>query len=159
MTCSVLVAIVVVSAVLSACTEPSDETNPNAARESGAMPAPATYDGLSGFGLAGTSWTLSRIDDRSVKGSQATLEFTERRLGGSTGCNSYGGVWEPVGDRIRVGRIASTLIACSGRAAWVDGRLLALLSGSPVVRVDPHVLRLSSDDGELMFERASPAGG
>ena len=65
--------------------------------------------------LAGTSWLIDDIGGRGVVDrARTTLEFLEPgRIGGRTGCNRFFGRVVLDGDRITVGNLGLTRMACS----------------------------------------------
>ena len=68
--------------------------------------------------LTDTRWNLVRIgaDSAIRRGTERDpyLRFTDadKRVGGSTTCNSMGGTFEVTGDRISFGPLMSTKMAC-----------------------------------------------
>ncbi|MEX2184942.1 MAG: META domain-containing protein, partial [Chloroflexota bacterium] len=74
---------------------------------------PADDDNANG-GLANTAWTVVSVAGTStVPGAEPTMSFApEGIVSGSDGCNAYTGSFRTDGDRITVGRLASTLIGC-----------------------------------------------
>ncbi|MBN1937786.1 MAG: META domain-containing protein [Anaerolineae bacterium] len=63
--------------------------------------------------LEGTSWTLLAYRKTSpIEGTTITATFEEGRVSGSAGCNSYSGLYEVDGDKITVGALAITMMAC-----------------------------------------------
>jgi heat shock protein HslJ len=66
--------------------------------------------------LKGTSWTLSSFPDFKMEKlkNTATLVFndTSSRIGGYSGCNSYGGSFEVNGTSLKMKDILGTLKAC-----------------------------------------------
>lgn len=69
--------------------------------------------------LAGTRWALVSMgkpgeETPVIEGSNVTLEFGEDgQVGGSGGCNSYGGKYQVEGETVAIREIESTLIACA----------------------------------------------
>lgn len=69
--------------------------------------------------LAGTSWMLISIDGDSrvsaaIGGQPVTLQFTSAtEMGGSGGCNSYGGSYQAGDGHVSFGQIMSTLMMCA----------------------------------------------
>jgi len=67
--------------------------------------------------LAGTSWKVKRIEGRTVAPEfRVALSFSKdgRRVGGSDGCNSFGGRYRATATRLRFGKLVSTLRGCAG---------------------------------------------
>jgi len=63
--------------------------------------------------LNGTAWVLTSIDNTPpLKGTKLTVKFTKGQIGGSSGCNSYGGSYEIKGVKISTGPIVMTMMAC-----------------------------------------------
>ena len=63
--------------------------------------------------LNGSAWTLTSFDNMPpLKGTKLTVEFAEGKIGGSSGCNSYGGLYKVNGEKISTGPIAVTMMAC-----------------------------------------------
>jgi heat shock protein HslJ len=63
--------------------------------------------------LNGTSWTLMAYRKTSpIEGTTITATFEEGRVHGSAGCNSYSGSYQVDGDKITVGMLAITEMAC-----------------------------------------------
>ena len=69
-----------------------------------------------------------------------TIRFTaddSLRVGGSTGCNSYGGTYEASGTTLRLGQLVSTLRACADSAANEQGtRFLSALQRADGYRIE-----------------------
>jgi len=67
--------------------------------------------------LAGTSWKVKRVEGRVVAPEfRVALSFSkdDRRVGGSDGCNSFGGRYRATATRLRFGQLISTGRACVG---------------------------------------------
>ena len=129
-------------------------------------PGPGTGGG-GGGGPAGTSWVLISVlgaggNLTPVPATPAiTLEFRDAAtLGGSGGCNQYGGSYTTTGIRINITRLVSTLMYCTDTG--VDEReaaYLGFLGGARFFRIDGDSLRLFDGNGteQLAFIRAVPA--
>jgi heat shock protein HslJ len=85
---------------------------------------------------------------------EPTLELDGDRLGGDTGCNSFGGDYEVDGDRLRMGRIEQTLIGCEDALATQERHVLAVLQSDPAWSVEGPTLGLRADDGRGLVYRA-----
>jgi len=107
--------------------------------------------------LRGTDWVLGIVDGRTWPVGNApdvTLSFGLRRISGFSGCNEYSSGYEMDGRRLLLGRVVTTLIACTGERTWVEGRVLEILQGSPIATVDRDELRLTSlPEGVATFDR------
>ncbi len=126
--------------------EPSPEPSPPSppSPDEPAPPPPGSPN------LAGTSWELEQLGGQSIDPTSApTLFIGATRLGGSTGCNSYGGDWQLEGEALVTSDIVMTLIGCSGEVADVEARFTAILDADPVVSLDATVLRLTSSTGDI----------
>jgi heat shock protein HslJ len=123
--------------------------------------------GDEGTDPAGTSWVLSSMLDKD--GSMmimparppVTLMFRDKAaIGGSGGCNQYGGSYERNDSRITIGQTFSTLMYCE--EAGVSEResvYLGLLGEVRMYRIEGDSLRFFDGVGTevLAFTRASPA--
>jgi heat shock protein HslJ/membrane-bound inhibitor of C-type lysozyme len=73
-------------------------------------------------------WKLVELGGRPPVSGQAArephlrLREQEDRVTGSTGCNSFGGEFEREGERIRFGRMVTTLMACTDTALMAQER-------------------------------------
>jgi len=115
---------------------------------------------LGGPALRGTRWRL--IDPPSA--NPITLEFAadQNQLGGSAGCNSYGGRYVRVGALLLVRELSQTLMACmaglgvGGPVMQQEADYLQALGRVAAYRVRGSQLTLVGPDGRplLVFERA-----
>ena len=116
--------------------------------------------------LAGTEWSLVSLGPAGseadvVAGTTVTAKFGEDgRVGGSTGCNTYGGTYEVRGETISIGRLVSTRRACLDQNAnEQERRFLAALEGANRFRLGSNRLTIFSDRGRtvLNFVNTSPS--
>jgi putative lipoprotein len=112
-----------------------------------------------GPSLAQTRWVLTGIETGGalqppVAGSQVTLEFTADGVGGSGGCNSYGGGYTVRGNAISFGELAQTMMACE-RAELMEqeGAYMAALATAKTFTLDGNTLTIATDGGSLRFAR------
>jgi heat shock protein HslJ len=129
-------------------------------------PAPAS-PGEGGTDPTGTSWVLLSMLDAGGNltpvpaDPPVTLEFRNTgTLGGSAGCNRYGGSYERHGIRINITGVTSTLMYCADTG--VNNReaaYLGLLGRARFVRIDGDSLRFFDGEGGdlLAFTRAGPS--
>jgi heat shock protein HslJ len=117
-----------------------------------------------GTSLEDTRWTLASYaqDGRFVTvGPEAgvTLEFAQNRVGGQTGCNSFGGSYTQDGTRLRMGPLVQTLMACPDEAQnRLERTYLLALSQARSFRLEGNALRLDNETGRtlLVFAKARP---
>jgi heat shock protein HslJ len=73
----------------------------------------AACAGRAGNALRDTAWELaSLVGSGLLPGTTITLEFSGDQISGSAGCNQYGGSYETSGDRLRIGDVFATEMAC-----------------------------------------------
>ncbi|HSJ57139.1 MAG TPA: META domain-containing protein, partial [Anaerolineae bacterium] len=108
--------------------------------------------------LAGTSWVLTSLRGQpALESTRVTLEFEAGTVGGSAGCNSYGGganndpyVATPDGE-LALPEIASTLMACADAAVMQqEADYLDALASVERYRVEGDALELQNGAGETV---------
>lgn len=73
---------------------------------------------------SGTTWNVVAIDLAPVPaGIRPTLRRDGQQIGGNGGCNRFGGAVRIAGDRLTIGALVSTRMACSEPAMRVEARL------------------------------------
>lgn len=94
------------------------------------------------------TWAL--VSGRGITlpgGAVPTITLTDGRAYGTTGCNRYSGGYSLVGERIELGGVASTRMAC---APPIDALELAFLDALGKIarwHVERGVLTLRDEDG------------
>ncbi|RIA45879.1 heat shock protein HslJ [Hephaestia caeni] len=112
--------------------------------------------GRPGASLAGTSWTITAIDGRSVRLDRpANVEFTRDRMQGSAGCNRFSGDYQERRDTLIAGQLAVTRMMCQGNAMTVENRFLKILGGPVTVQQRGQTLTLTSREGSVTLRKAS----
>lgn len=102
--------------------------------------------------LTNTSWQLTAIGDTNAllgaTGNPVTLTFSaDGQVGGTAGCNSYGGNYAIEGDTITFTEIVSTLIACSDAAVMAqEEQYLAALNSTEHFTLAGDQLTIWSDN-------------
>lgn len=116
--------------------------------------------------LTGTEWRLASLGPSGaetdiVQGTTVTAKFGEDgRVGGSTGCNSYGGTYRVRGETISFGRLISTKRACLDQNAnEQERRFLAALEAANRFRLSEDRLTIFADRARtaLNFVSTSPS--
>jgi len=127
----------------------------------GAAAGGATSGG--GSPLEGTTWRLVELGGRPARpaGSDAPnlrLDAAQKRAGGNTGCNSYGGGYELSGESLRFGALASTRRACTDEALNAqEAAFLGALDSTRTWRVTGDTLVLSGESGVVAQFEAQAA--
>jgi heat shock protein HslJ len=108
----------------------------------------------SGTSLVGPNWVVSAYDvsgtlRRSIAGSTVTITFaTDRTVSGSGGCNTYSGKYSLTGDRLKLGRLAMTAMACLKPGVMEqEAAFVAALGRSTRVASSSGHLSLTDDSG------------
>jgi heat shock protein HslJ len=115
-----------------------------------------TFSGCGGakltppLALAGTRWMIAAIDGRPVRTARTTdIRFTDTRIAGNAGCNSFGGAYRLAGDRLSTGQVIATKMACMGPGMDVEGRFFAAIASARVVRSSAETITLTSGTGTI----------
>lgn len=102
--------------------------------------------------LTGVEWQLVSLgptgaEQNLVPGTTVTLRLGEDgRVGGSTGCNSYGGSYQVRGDTVSFSRIVATRRACLDQNAnQQEHRFLTVLETANRFRLSSNRLTIISD--------------
>jgi heat shock protein HslJ len=104
--------------------------------------------------LAGTSWQLTHINDTPVPTEVvATMTFADGNIGGSTGCNSYGGGYTVKGFGITFEQIFMTQMACMGAPDEVERNFVQALN-----QVDSYTLTTEADGSAQLQLQNDPSG-
>ena len=122
-----------------------------------AVPAVVQAQNLTETGWQLVSFGPSGSETRVVPGTTVTARFGEDgRVGGSTGCNNYGGTYEVRGDTISIGRLISTKRACLDQNAnEQERRFLGALEAANSFRLTSGRLTITSQRGRTALNFAS----
>jgi len=100
-------------------------------------------------GLEGRTFLSTAIDGRAlVAGSRVRLSFEGGQISASAGCNSMGGPYALVGNRLVARQLATTEMACDPPLMDQDQWLAGLLDGA-VIALDGDTLTLAKDGVRL----------
>jgi heat shock protein HslJ len=111
--------------------------------------------GGSPAGLTGVAWKLvsygaSGAQTAAVSSVPTSLIFNaDGTVGGTMGCNQFGGDYETSGDLITFGAMASTMMACEEPLMTQEAAILTMLSGPVTYQVDGTKLTLTAQDGSV----------
>ena len=103
--------------------------------------------------LDGTSWDLWAFrKSKPIPGTTFTATFEDGEVRGSSGCNSYAGSYQVEGDRISVGDVVRTEMACLEPEGLMEQEsyLLAFLGDAQTFRLNDEQLQIFRSDGEAL---------
>ncbi len=109
--------------------------------------------------LAGTSWEAVNFNNGNqaivgvITGTTLTAEFgKDGTLSGNSGCNNYSGPYKVDGEEIKIGPLASTMMACTEPEGVMEQetQYLAALQMAESYQVEGQVLELRRSDGTLV---------
>ncbi|MDG5976708.1 heat shock protein [Hydrogenophaga taeniospiralis CCUG 15921] len=110
--------------------------------------------------LVGSEWLLQDLGGRPVLDKvKATLAFPEAgRVTGSGSCNGFFGTYTLIEDRISLGQIGSTRMACGEGVSEQENRYLDALRKAERVEVQGTTMWLHTQglDKPLRFVRTKP---
>ncbi len=124
----------------------------------------STSDGqqlvFSAAALAGTQWQLTYYGQEyaptpAISDTEVTLTFQdEAQLGGSSGCNLFGGKYQVDGSAIVISQVFSTMKACPvGNIMQQEQAFLAALQSAISYKIDGNTLTMVYAEGQLTFTR------
>lgn len=116
--------------------------------------------------LEGTAWTLSGIVENEAVSSmpidqEITATFEGGQLSGFAGCNSYSAEYTIEGERLNLGEVVSTLMACEEEERNErEQAFLAALQNVAAYRIERQSLTLLDANGNplLQFTAQAAAG-
>lgn len=74
------------------------------------------------------NWEIQAIEGRPVRGTRdATISFSDNRISGNSGCNSFGGSYRFERGYLIAGPLISTKMACPGPAMAQEQAIMGLL--------------------------------
>lgn len=104
--------------------------------------------------LAGTRWLLA--GSTPERGQAELLFLPQQRLAGSGGCNRLMGGYAQNGEALKIGKLATTMMACPNMQA--EQVLLGKLESVTRFRVEQgELVLLGADGGELARYQSAPA--
>jgi len=117
----------------------------------------ATYKAQS-QSLSGTSWDVIAYNNGKqavtspIIGTNLTAIFgSDGNLSGNAGCNTYNGPYKVDGKNIKIGPLASTMMACGEPAGVMDqeAQFLAALNSAATYRVEGTLMELRTAEDAL----------
>lgn len=131
----------------------SEEPTPQAEEE---LPtAPPETESMLHDELIGTDWDVVSYGGQTpLPDAPITLSFEAEELGGTTGCNHYGGPYTTEGASFSVGELVSTQIFCEGLMDQ-EAAYLNMLRAAQSITLDDGRLTIHTAEGNLVFEPAT----
>lgn len=100
------------------------------------------------------SWKLVCINDQ-IEDYDITLNLSkkESRIGGSTGCNSFGGEVLVDSNQLTVKRVFSTKKMCQPELMKKEQKILSTIKGQFTIDIDHNKLILYNEQTTLVFQK------
>ena len=107
----------------------------------------------SGDPLNGTAWELYSMGQYSpIPGSRVTVNFEDDQVSGNGGCNSYSGEYQVHGEKIEIGMLMSTLMACADPAMMEQETIfMQSLGNARSFEIVDGQLQIIGSDGEALI--------
>ncbi|MRS02697.1 META domain-containing protein [bacterium] len=104
--------------------------------------------------LVDTKWQLTSLAGKSpLPDAKITLNFSKDAIGGSDGCNTYGGSYKSVKDTITFGNdIFSTMMYCTDEIAVQYQAYYEMLNQTATYKINDGVLSLMDAKGIVLAE-------
>lgn len=107
-------------------------------------------------GVAGTTWELEEgtVGGEALRvpdGYRITLLVEGDQAGGTSACNGYGASWRADGERVTVGVVSGTEMACEPDVMTAESTYLDALPTVTTAARDGDRLRLTGDGVDLLF--------
>ena len=120
-------------------------------------------------GLPGTAWEVTMYNNGKeavvglIADSQVTLNFgADGQVSGNSGCNNYSGGYETSGAALKIGPLASTMMACDKPAGVMDQeqQYLAALQNAATFEIAGDTLTIRDAGGamQVVAKVNTPAG-
>jgi heat shock protein HslJ len=103
--------------------------------------------------LVGTAWRAVSVDGQPpIEGSEGTIEFSEDRLYGTTGCNRYFGGYTLTGETLSLTPVGMTMMACDGPVGDLENVFVRVINAADRLTIDAdgHLV-VSGAGGALVF--------
>lgn len=111
--------------------------------------------------IEGPTWRLVSLrgqEERALATAPrgATARFASGRVEGFSGCNSYGGAYTIDADRVTLGPLAGTMMACPEPAMALENAFKAAFAGTIRFTITEDRLTLTTESGGTMLFRTEP---
>jgi heat shock protein HslJ len=126
-----------------------------------ASPMPTSASSTPSPSLDRSAWVLATLPGQPLpSGVRPTLRFEGERVGGSDGCNTFGGSWQAHGSALRIGpRLAATLMACPPPVTAIAAAFGRALTTTAAYRIEAGTLVLLDGNGQTLATFAAQPTG
>lgn len=101
--------------------------------------------------LDGSAWILAGLPpDPLLEDTVVTLAFDSGRVAGTDGCNRYHGAYEWQDGTLRIGKLASSMMACPEPVMVQARRFTSALGLARDARIDEEALELVDAGGQVV---------
>jgi heat shock protein HslJ len=112
--------------------------------------------------LEGVSWRLSGLTAKGLQAPAAssrpvTVRFEAGRVSGFSGCNNFMGSYKVDGDRVILGQLAGTMMACPEPQTAIESAFRAAFWGAVRYSIRADQLTLLAESGAVLAFEAEPA--
>jgi heat shock protein HslJ len=107
-----------------------------------------------GPSLEGTHWQLAQLNGQpALEGVSVTLSLEKNNLGGSDGCNTYGGTYTSKGGAFKTGgNLFSTMMYCSDDINNQATAYYSALNSAASFSLDGQILSLLDTSGNTLLQ-------
>ena len=104
--------------------------------------------------LEGVNWRLASLPGQAVPAGNGApaVRFEGGRVSGFSGCNRFTGGYTVDRDRLTIGNLAGTMMACPEPAMALERAFLSSLTGGQAVNVDGKRLSLTPASGGMPIQ-------
>jgi heat shock protein HslJ len=111
--------------------------------------------------LEGVTWRLSGFAGKgpeipAASSRPVTARFDAGRVSGFSGCNNFTGSYKLDGDRVMLGQLAGTTMACPEPETAIESAFRATFSGAVRYAIRADQLTLLADSGAALAFEAEP---
>ncbi len=113
-------------------------------------------------GLENGTWRLIGLPGQTLPaemgGNAVTVNFEAGRVHGFSGCNQFSGSYALEGEKLVLGLLGGTMMACAEPAMSIENQFLSSFSGGLQIAIGENDLTLKPENGAdvLRFERQAP---
>jgi heat shock protein HslJ len=125
-----------------------------------ALVVAACSSSSSGGTVSGTGWAMTGFEGLSgglqnLPSTDVTLSFgTDGSLSGKAACNTFNGPYTTDGNKLKIGPLATTMMACPGDLGSWETAYLTFIQGNPDYSVNGDTLELSGASTKVTYKKS-----